>query len=230
MIRSIAFDFDGTLVQSNAVKHQAVFDAVADVTDGQGVVDQMLAEGITGDRHALFAELARRLTPKNDDPLDLGQRLARRYSEICAVAIARCPEVAGASHTLRMLAGDGLALYLVSATPEIDLQPIVAARGMTPFFRAVLGGPRPKPRQLAVILANETLRPQQLVVVGDQADDRAAAAEVGCHFLPVAGDDRSAMRDDPEALLDLKDLPARLAALDAAEPEKHAQVAGTRGQ
>lgn len=208
MIRCVVFDFDGTLVRSNAIKRQAYFDAVADFADGGKLIEQVFADGILGNRYAVFAEVARYLHPNDlEKAKALGTTLAARYTELCRNRIACCEEVTGASAALGELAKRGKALYLVSATPEVDLHPCVERRRLAALFRQIRGGPVEKTTHLRAIARRENLASSALVVVGDGIDDRDAASDVGCHFLPVADDPEGALVSMHGALRDLSDLP-----------------------
>jgi phosphoglycolate phosphatase len=186
MIGAVAFDFDGTLVRSNRIKRQAFYDAVADIPAAAAVLDALHEEGFSGDRYALFHEVCRRL-----DPVSLpGEReravlLAKRYGELCRESIARCDEVPGAGAALEALRRQDIPLYLVSATPQIDLRPIVRDRGLEATFSAVFGRPVGKQAHLRAILKESGLSPESLVMVGDGRDDQSAAAAVRCHFIAV---------------------------------------------
>lgn len=216
MIRCVAFDFDGTLVRSNAIKQQAFYEVVGDVEGGICAIRRIFEDGIEGNRYRLFAELARRLGRKR--PEDFTLTLAARYSDLCRRLIAVCDEIPGARTTLEMLFGRGLPLYLVSATPETDLLPIVEERKLTALFRRIHGGPTTKASLLAGIIADEAIDPHELAMVGDRDDDRAAAEAVGCHFIAVTADVDDAPVEAVYQLADLAALPALLSGLSAVLP------------
>jgi len=211
MIRCAVFDFDGTLVRSNAIKRQAYFDAVAHLADGRRAAERVLAGGPSGDRYAVFARVARHVLRDDGERADqLGRELAARYTALCRERIAGCEEVPGATAALHELSDRGTRLYLVSATPEIDLLPIVRDRGLTELFCEVLGGPTTKAVHLNTIARRQGLKPREMIVVGDGEDDRAAAVEVGCRFIPVADGPEPALADAPGALANLYGLPGMI--------------------
>ena len=86
MIRCVIFDFDGTLRQSVAIKHEAYFAAVRDIERGDELFREIIREFPTMTRYsgcALFAERRARLgwivlTVKNlrrDIPVPVKTRL-----------------------------------------------------------------------------------------------------------------------------------------------------------
>jgi phosphoglycolate phosphatase-like HAD superfamily hydrolase len=187
MIRAVAFDFDGTLVRSNAIKRQAFYDAVVDIPGAVGSLDALFAANFKGDRYDLLTAMCQRLAPDSTPAAARrqGLQLAAVYGVLCRKQISICPEVPGVMTILRTLRERDIGVYIVSATPETDLRPIVSDRGFGQFLKGVFGAPTGKGRHLKNILTAENISPAELAMVGDGGDDLAAAEAVGCRFVGV---------------------------------------------
>lgn len=185
-IRCVIFDFDGTLVQSIAIKHESYFAAVADIAGGAEIFREVIRDFPSMTRYsgcALFVERARAAglaTPG-------AEALAARYTRACEDAIAACPKVPGAVAFLDWLGARGTDCFVVSGTPEAPMRDTVRRLGWHGRFRGVFGGPTGKPEHYAAILEAHGLMPEEVLSVGDSDDDRAAARSVGAHFVRVLG-------------------------------------------
>lgn len=184
MIRCVIFDFDGTLVDSNAIKRQAFLNIAA--RQGQELLMEEILETQPGDRYAIFSKFAAARTGANQvSSRYLAVQLALEYTHYCEEAIAVCPELEGASEMLDQLKRDNLKLALNSATPTDALAAIVSRRGWQGYFSYVLGSPTSKAENLAHIVDDLRLKHQEIVMVGDRRADQNGAAEFGCPFIGV---------------------------------------------
>jgi phosphoglycolate phosphatase-like HAD superfamily hydrolase len=207
VIRVVVFDFDGTLVDSNAIKHRCFDEVVAGLPGGADALAMARRGG--GDRYRIFRAVARRLNPTDgpNDAAALGQTLAAEYTRCCLQGIAAAPERRGAHATLRALRRQGVKVWINSATPGRDMQSLLRARGFLPLVDGALGAPRSKLQNLRTILAAERAKPRQAVVVGDGSDDEAAARRAGTWFVAVTTE-RRITRRTAWAMPDLVRLPA----------------------
>ena len=214
MIRCVGFDFDGTLVDSNAIKRNSFFDVLSEVDPKGETVTHVLDVVRPGDRTAIAREVAVRLRERGAIPAEPGietfaRRWAGAYTQRCEEAVAKCPEIPGATATLGWLVARGLPLYVNSATPQEPLLRVLELRSMARHFRLSLGGPADKAENLATICADAGVLPQELLFVGDGEDDRGAALASGCPFIAVVrpGPDRFATTPT-NCIADLHALPA----------------------
>jgi phosphoglycolate phosphatase-like HAD superfamily hydrolase len=223
MIRGAAFDFDGTLVDSNEIKRRAFFEIAGEFDPEGEVVREVLDRQPSGDRYdvarALAAEFsARAALPADGSVEDLAKSLADAYTAHCEHAVSVCDEIAGATDALARLAARGLPLFVNTATPREAVLPILRRRGLDRFFAGVYGGPSSKLENLRDIAARVGARPPELLFVGDGEDDRRVAAAFGCAFVGVVPDAGSRFERLPERRIrDLEGLP-RLVDEIAGEP------------
>jgi phosphoglycolate phosphatase len=207
MIRCVAFDFDGTLVDSNEIKRQAFFDVLSDCDPEGSVVAEVLDEIRPGDRFDVTRAIARLLFERGMVPADRGvEELARHwvaaYTRRCEEAVLRCPEIPGASPTLEGLAHRGIALYLNSATPQEPLLRVLRLRSMDHHFRRIFGGPASKLENLRRIREDAGVAARELLFVGDGEDDRTTAEALGCHFAGVVRPGPSRFAVEPRHRVD----------------------------
>lgn len=198
MIRCVVFDFDGTLVMSNAIKREGFFAVTAAVAGGRAAMEALLADP-PGDRYAIFAAFAARFG------LDAGE-LAEAYGAWCEAAILAAPERDGAAQLLARLKRDGIRIWINSATPEAPLRSVVAQRYPAGTFDGVLGGHGRKVPNLLAVMRSEGLGPEDLLMVGDGFDDRDAAAEIGCAFAGLDRGTLAARPDRGDLIADLREL------------------------
>jgi phosphoglycolate phosphatase-like HAD superfamily hydrolase len=206
MTACVVFDFDGVLVDSNAVKRRAYGDIFAAAPGSEPVVESVLESNREDDRFSVIRAILQGLSPEEGETPGqlelLVAQYAERYNAICEEHAATCAEVRGASSTLAHLAGR-LPLYVISATPEEPLRRIVMRRGWNGYFRDVLGRPRTKLENLARVMQREGLEGRRIVFVGDGSRDLDTAREMGCRFIGVRNDFNDF---DPEGLTMVDDL------------------------
>lgn len=190
MIRCAVFDFDGTLVDSNAIKRRAFFEVLADL-DPQGIrVEAVLNAHPGADRHALTREIARALEtqgllPGGRPASAWAREWAEAYTRLCEREISECAEIPGARAALDWLQARGVDLFLSSSTPTQPLRRLVALRSLSGYFRAIHGAPGSKLEALHAIREQDGVEAAQMLVVGDGEDDRSAALAFGCPFVAV---------------------------------------------
>lgn len=193
--RCFVFDFDGTLVRSNAIKREGFFEAAKGLTGARRELQAILSGPDPGDRRHVFKQLVEHLG--QGDPA----ALIAKFSRYCQNKIARCPEVPGAKALLESLRGDARATFVNSGTPEDDLLATVTARGYAPYLDGVFGLPANKVENIYRALEASAATAETCVVIGDGEPDRAAALEVGCAFIGIRSDGNDfAVR--PACLLD----------------------------
>jgi phosphoglycolate phosphatase len=211
MIRAVVFDFDGTLVDSNALKRAAYDTVVRGHPSGAALVAEAIARS-EPDRRAVFELYARLQSARNVVSLDSGI-LVEAYSKIVDESVAQAPEIPGAGPLLSTLARSKLSCHVSSATPADSLERIVDARGWTRYFVSVNGRPETKLATLKRISSQTGICADQFAVVGDGADDLESAAQFGARFFPVgeARGTHARMR-----IFRLEELPAAFASATAA--------------
>ena len=180
-LRAVAFDFDGVIQESGTIKQKAFLDLFADRPDLQPAVLTHHRQHLGVSRFDKLAWIHRELLGKPLSPEQLAEQ-GRRYSALVLEKVLACPLVAGAEELLRSLA-ERVPCFVVSATPQEELQLIVARRGLSSYFRELWGAPAAKADVLGDLLRRHALAPQELLMVGDGFSDYKAAQQAGVPFM-----------------------------------------------
>lgn len=187
-IKIIVFDFDGTLVDSNRLKHDAFFEVFPADEHHARTVQRVLSEMNEQSRFVILEVILQRLGLKKG--AGLGRKvkeLADRYNEIVISGAKNCPEMPAAETVLKSLSRR-YHLYLSSMTPDKELKEIVRFRNWSGYFEDIYGYPHQKSATIQQIMERENARPGQVVVVGDGNSDRQSADANACCFVQVTPD------------------------------------------
>lgn len=180
-LKVIATDFDGTLVKSNHIKDRAFKAIFSDWPEHQDAMMRWHLNHNSIERQEkfrYFVEEVLALTGRDD----LIQDLTTKFSKITRQAIIGCPFVDGARNFLEYINGRVKA-YLVSATPQEELNIIIKERKLDVYFKKVYGAPINKIDILKQIMVSEKATVDEMLFIGDSQEDQHAAESLGIHFI-----------------------------------------------
>jgi phosphoglycolate phosphatase-like HAD superfamily hydrolase len=181
-IRSIVFDFDGTLIDSNQLKYDAYFELFPDNERLDHIIRDVLSTSFEKTRFVILEQILRRVGVECMH--EEASILAERYNDIVLAGAKSCPEKIGAEEALKKFA-PMYRLYVSSTTPDASLKEIIRFRKWEGYFRGVFGYPHKKSETLLYIMELEKLRNDEVLVVGDGESDRESALKNGCPFVYV---------------------------------------------
>ncbi|UAK21644.1 phosphoglycolate phosphatase [Kluyvera sp. CRP] len=200
-IRGVAFDLDGTLVDSapglTAAVDSALYALELPVAGEDRVVtwigngaDVLMERALNWARQERATQRAAQGKPSvdsHDIPQDEQLRVLRRlfdryYAEFAEEGSFLFPHVA---QTLAALHANGLPLAVVTNKPTPFVAPILASLGIDSYFSVVIGGDdvqnkKPHPEPLLKVAEKLSITPQALLFVGDSRNDIQAAKAAGC--------------------------------------------------
>ncbi|CAM3231989.1 Phosphoglycolate phosphatase [Klebsiella spallanzanii] len=200
-IRGVAFDLDGTLVDSAPGLTAAVDNAlyalelpvageervVTWIGNGADVLMQRALTWARQERATLRAAQGKPSVDHDDIPVAEQQAILRKlfdryYAEVAEEGSFLFPAVAD---TLGALHAKGLPLALVTNKPTPFVAPILESLDIAKYFSVVIGGDdvknkKPHPDPLLLVAEKLGLAPAELLFVGDSRNDIQAAKAAGC--------------------------------------------------
>ncbi len=210
MIRTLIFDFDGVLVDSNAIKQNAYLHIFKPLNVPAEVVEATIRSHPHADRFGVIRAVLSNRHWLAKESANLLKSLAAQYNELCEESTVKCPEIDGASEILPDLARRYVTA-VNSDTPRKILVRIIRQRGWESWFRAIRGRPESKAQNLHSILADAGTAPRDSLFIGDHQTDWNAAVLVGCHFAGLENSFNDFKSRPPTLIQSLRQLPGLLA-------------------
>jgi len=178
----VILDFDGVIVESNAVKNSAFDEFFTRYPDYCDAMRSFHLENHAKPRCFKFTYYVEHLLKRPGDEKAIEQ-MAIDFSALVADRVINCPMVSGAESFLQKFS-KRVPLYISSVTPQDELERIVAARGLSSYLKRLYGDPpHAKSEAIKQILKSEDVAPNQVVFVGDSASDYQVAKESGLIFI-----------------------------------------------
>lgn len=201
-IRLLILDFDGVVAESIAMKAEAFRKTFSFVPEHLEEIVAYHLENGGMSRYKKFRYIYEKILHEELTP-EQEERLAGRYAGLIFDKMLTVPLVPGAEEFLQECSRV-LPLYIVSATPEEEMQEIARRRDLAKYFVRVYGSPRTKGECIREILAATESSPGETLFVGDAPQDWEAAGETGVRFVARVkpGDpDRFSGRSGVEAVV-----------------------------
>ncbi|MGN5580816.1 HAD family hydrolase [Stutzerimonas sp. Brlt_13] len=183
--RSIVFDCDGVILDSNRVKTDAFYNATLPYGEkaAAAMADYHVRNGGVS-RYRKFAYFLEHLAPAGVPGPDL-QALLAAYATEVKTGLLAC-EVAEGLEAFRKHT-DGTRWMVASGGDQAELQELFKARGLMDWFDGgIFGSPDTKEQILARELASGNIR-QPALFLGDSKYDFQAATQAGLDFLFLYG-------------------------------------------
>jgi len=121
------------------------------------------------------------------------QYFCGRFSELVFQKVIESPWVPGAQELLRCNPWHQK-FYLVTATPQKEIEAILAALDLTVVFKGVFGGPVKKADAIRRILELSGMPKEFCLLIGDSHADQQAASTANIPFLLREHSDNSFLR------------------------------------
>ena len=182
MIRALALDFDGVVVESVELKNRAFGELFRESHPGK--VDAVVAFQIEHMGLSRFEKFPRIYAEVLGEPFpeDESERLDAALTALVYDGVATCPFVPGARKLIERRSAE-LPVFVASATPQEEVRSLVEARGLAPYVTAAYGSPARKADSLRRVVSEVGCAPQELLFVGDTVSDQRAAREAGVVFV-----------------------------------------------
>lgn len=176
------FDFDGVILNSNALKIQGFIDLFS------GHPEHLIQEYVTYHRAtegiSRFVKIRYFYEKLLGQPIteDQVQAHAQRFSEIM-LGLVLNPQliILETLDFIRSLQGKA-DLHIISGTEEKELNIICNHLNLSQYFGQIKGSPLTKPVHFRQLFETYGYSPEQVVMIGDSQMDLDASLETGCDF------------------------------------------------
>ena len=181
LLAAVFLDVDGVLIDSVDVKGDVFVEVFADFPNS---AEPVLAfhrahGGLT--REIKIRRILELLGDESPSESEVSDR-ARHFATLVVERVVQAPEIPG-THTFLQEWSNRCPFYAVSATPDEELQRIMVARGLMPYFRKVRGWPPEKSELISQEIASGGLDPSKCILVGDSHEDYQAAKRASVPFI-----------------------------------------------
>lgn len=180
-IQVLVFDFDGVIVESNAVKTEVFAEIFKGYPDFYEVMMDFHLKNISASRVDKFRYLASLL--RLEDPALFMDEILKKFSHTVKKEVVAAPLVDGALSLLAKYFKE-MPLYLASVTPEEELKDILVQKNIECYFKGVYGCPPwKKSDALSDIAYLENVDVSRMLLIGDSSGDQKAAMIAGVNFV-----------------------------------------------
>lgn len=187
VIKTIVLDFDGVVVESNDIKHQAFSELFMEYPEHY---DEMMRYHRTHNhvcRHDKFKYIIENILGE-EYTTKYANKMAERFSELTRDKIINCPFVDKAFEFIQHFFSNEYPLYIASATPLDELNIILNSRNLLPYFKRAYGAPMPKTEMFSDIIKKEKIFQDELLFIGDSYEDYEVAVKAGVSFIAKISD------------------------------------------
>ncbi|MCH7819508.1 MAG: HAD family hydrolase [Candidatus Marinimicrobia bacterium] len=179
--KAIAFDFDGTLIESIEMKTNAFKELFSEYPDEWEEIKEyhLQNEGISREVKIPYIYnnfLGVALSAEKE------KEAVKDYSDLVYEKMLTIPLVTGADKIITAERGSQKQ-FIASGTPEWELRLIFDKRGLTKYFDGVYGAPASK-EEIVRNFSNESgIPPEEMLFVGDAQSDYEASRVCGMDFV-----------------------------------------------
>lgn len=182
MINTIFFDFDGVIVESVDIKTKAfvrLFERESEDVVKKVVEYHLNNTGVS--RYEKFKYIYKEIL--NHALCDAEfQMLCDKFASLVLDAVVLAPYVKGAKEFLENFVSK-YRFFVVTATPQEEIEEIIRRRAINHFFKAVYGTPTKKSDAVREIMDRWSIKPDKALYIGDAMSDYIAARDNSVCFI-----------------------------------------------
>lgn len=184
MIKAIFWDFDGVIADSVNVKTDAFYELY--LPYGKDVAEKVKAYHLANGGVSRFKKFEYWQTELLGNPAPVSQNviddLASRFSALVMDKVINAPYIRGAYDTVVKYSSQ-VSNYIISGTPEGEMKDIIKGRGLSPYFKDVLGSPESKEDLTTKLIVKEGYDSREVIFIGDAPSDLHAAEKNKTWFI-----------------------------------------------
>lgn len=184
-LQAVFFDFDGVIADSLTVKKAAfatLFASWGKEVQAAAVHYHETNGGMP--RHSKLRHCMEVLAEQEINEAELAA-LVQSFADLVFDAIVAAPLLPYVQETLQALLQARIPAFVVSGTPEQEMQTIVRHKNLSPYFQGVFGAPRQKSVIVGEVLKRCSFSPPHCLFIGDAMADLKAARACGLAFLGI---------------------------------------------
>ena len=184
------FDFDGVIADTVDVKTGAFAQLYEPF--GREVVSKVVAHHTSHGGVSRFEKIRlyhqQYLKKKLSDSELVA--LTQQFSDLVFGKVLQAPFISGVSDFLELLKNNDKKLFVISATPEDEINKIVKGKELDRYFIEIKGSPELKKDNLNYLIGKYGIDVSKCVYFGDSKEDYNAAVSVNIPFIPINYFDR----------------------------------------
>jgi HAD superfamily hydrolase (TIGR01549 family) len=182
--QAILFDFDGVLVESANIKTE-VFAKLFEPY-GEKIVDKVV------NHHIKYGGISRYKKIKYYYEKYLNMEItekklnevANEFSDLVVSRVIKAPWVKGVEQVLEKYY-QNIDLYVVSGTPQKELDLIIDKRKIKKYFKGVFGSPETKSEIAKRLIDEYNYDPKKVLYIGDSLSDYYDSKKAKVNFLGI---------------------------------------------
>ena len=203
--KAIAFDFDGTLVESIEMKTEAFKELFSEYPDNWDEIKEyhLQNEGISREVKIPYIYKNFLKVPLSDEK---EKEMVKSYSDLVYEQMLSIPFVSGANEIITAERGSRKH-FIASGTPDWELRRIFDKRSLTQYFDGVYGTPSSK-EEIVRNFSNESGIPmEEMLFIGDAQSDYEASRVCGMDFVwRKRAYNAKEIKSDGQAIMSVNDM------------------------
>lgn len=174
--RAAIFDCDGVLLDSTEAKMNAFAGALAgEPADAVQIFLAFQRANWGVSRYKSLNWFYKDVLGASDAPTLAAAAIAR-FGALSRQALLDCPEMPGMRQYISALQQAGIPAFVATGGDEEEVRAVFAARGLSPFFRCILGSPRTKTDNVRLLIARGDVNGRAMFFGDARADYESARA------------------------------------------------------
>ena len=182
MLKAIIFDFDGVILDTNGIKENAFFELFPEKF--ASIAHPVIKKSERQSRKIVIRNCVEEIE-KETGTLPQGyDYYLDKYTDMTQNKVLDSPEIQGATAALDLLSKK-YSLFVLTATPDAQIEEIIEARGYTQFTKVYGSDSGSKPEVARILLAENNLKSEEVIYIGDGWNNLACAKELEFVFIGI---------------------------------------------